>query len=81
MTQTALVTGADRGLGQALVAGLCARGWRGFAGQYMPDWPELGQLAQQHPGRLHIVPLPMWPRSSPREQPPRRWLRSPTGLT
>lgn len=57
MTQTALVTGADRGLGQALVAGLCARGWQVFAGQYMPDWPELGQLAQQHPGRLHIVPL------------------------
>ncbi len=57
MTQTALVTGADRGLGQALVAGLCDRGWQVFAGQYMPDWPDLGQLVEQCPDRLHIVPL------------------------
>lgn len=30
--KTALVTGADRGLGAALVAGLAARGWMVFAG-------------------------------------------------
>jgi NAD(P)-dependent dehydrogenase (short-subunit alcohol dehydrogenase family) len=57
MTRTAIVTGADRGLGQALTAGLLARGWQVFAGQYMPDWPELGQLAEQYPDLLHPVPL------------------------
>ena len=57
MERTALVTGADRGLGSALCAGLLARGWRVVAGQYMPDWPELGALAEQHPDALHVVPL------------------------
>ncbi len=57
MTSTAFVTGADRGLGLALCAGLLARGWRVFAGQYMPDWPELGALAEQFPGALTTVPL------------------------
>ncbi len=54
---TALVTGADRGLGHALCAGLLASGWRVFAGQYMPDWPDLAELAAQHPSRLTAVPL------------------------
>lgn len=57
MQGTALVTGADRGLGSALCAGLLARGWHVLAGQYMPDWPELGALAEQCPELLHIVPL------------------------
>jgi NAD(P)-dependent dehydrogenase (short-subunit alcohol dehydrogenase family) len=57
MQSTALVSGADRGLGSALCAGLLSRGWRVLAGQYMPDWPELAALAEQHPGLLHIVPL------------------------
>jgi NAD(P)-dependent dehydrogenase (short-subunit alcohol dehydrogenase family) len=57
MERTALVTGADRGLGFALCAGLLARGWHVVAGQYMPDWPELGALAEQHPDALHVVPL------------------------
>ena len=57
MKTTALVTGADRGLGSALCAGLLARGWRVLAGQYMPDWPELAALAEQYPGLLHILPL------------------------
>jgi NAD(P)-dependent dehydrogenase (short-subunit alcohol dehydrogenase family) len=57
MYRTALVTGADRGLGSALCAGLLARGWRVLAGQYMPDWPELAALAEQYPGLLHIIPL------------------------
>lgn len=55
--QTAFVTGADRGLGLALVAGLLARGWRVFAGQYQPAWPELGALASRFPTTLHLVPL------------------------
>jgi NAD(P)-dependent dehydrogenase (short-subunit alcohol dehydrogenase family) len=57
MEQTALVTGADRGLGSALVEGLLARGWCVFAGQHRPDWPELDALAARFPGLLHIVPL------------------------
>ena len=48
LQQTALVTGADRGLGSALCAGLLERGWRVIAGQYMPGWPELGTLAAVH---------------------------------
>lgn len=54
---TALVTGADRGLGSALCAGLLAQGWRVLAGQYLPEWPELAVLADRYPGWLHRVPL------------------------
>lgn len=57
MAGVALVTGADRGLGQALCAGLLDRGWRVFAGQYMPEWPELAALAERFPGAVEIVPL------------------------
>jgi len=56
-TTSAFVTGADRGLGFALCAGLLQRGWRVFAGQYMPDWPDLADLADQHPAHLDLVPL------------------------
>ena len=57
MPSVALVTGADRGLGLALCAGLAERGWRVFAGQYMPDWPELPALAERHAGSVEVVPL------------------------
>jgi NAD(P)-dependent dehydrogenase (short-subunit alcohol dehydrogenase family) len=57
MEQTAFVTGADRGLGQALCAGLLQLGWRVFAGQYMPEWPSLAALAGRHREALHVVPL------------------------
>ena len=57
MTPIALVTGADRGLGLALSAGLLARGWHTLAGQYMPDWHELAALAERYPDRLTIIPL------------------------
>src|SRR5215212_4785503 len=53
----AFVTGADRGLGSALVTGLLEQGWWVFAGQHRPDWPELGALAARFPDALHIVPL------------------------
>jgi len=56
-TNNAFVTGADRGLGFALCAHLLQRGWHVFAGQYMPDWPDLATLADQYPERLDIVPL------------------------
>jgi NAD(P)-dependent dehydrogenase (short-subunit alcohol dehydrogenase family) len=57
MEHTALVTGADRGLGFALCAGLLERGWNVYAGQYMPDWPDLGALKGSFQGALHIIPL------------------------
>jgi NAD(P)-dependent dehydrogenase (short-subunit alcohol dehydrogenase family) len=57
MTNTVLVTEADRGLGFAISAGLLEQGWTVFAGQYMPDWPELSGLAARFPGSLHILPL------------------------
>lgn len=57
MTQTVLVTGADRGLGFSLCAGLLRLGWRVFAGQYMPDWPDLDALARQYPDHLTCVSL------------------------
>ena len=53
----AVVTGADRGLGLALAEGLLARGWRVFAGSYMPDWPQLGQLEERYPDLLVRLPL------------------------
>lgn len=57
MPSTALITGADRGLGLALSAGLLERGFRVFAGQHLADWPELSELAAGHAGALTIVPL------------------------
>ncbi len=55
--QHAVVTGADRGLGLALTEGLLARGWRVFAGSYLPDWPQLGELQEHYPDLLVILPL------------------------
>jgi NAD(P)-dependent dehydrogenase (short-subunit alcohol dehydrogenase family) len=57
MERTAFVTGADRGLGFELCAGLLGQGWRVFAGQYTPECPELPALAEKHPGALSLVPL------------------------
>jgi NAD(P)-dependent dehydrogenase (short-subunit alcohol dehydrogenase family) len=53
----AFVTGADRGLGFALCAGLLQRGWRVFAGRFLPDWPELDELGGHYPGLLTAVTL------------------------
>ena len=52
-----MVTGADRGLGLALTAGLLEKGWQVFAGQYMADWPELSDLAKIYPNTLMSIPL------------------------
>ena len=57
MERIAVVTGADRGLGLALAAGLLDKQWRVFAGQYMPDWPELSDLISRYPDQLTIVRL------------------------
>jgi NAD(P)-dependent dehydrogenase (short-subunit alcohol dehydrogenase family) len=57
MARTVFVTGADRGLGFALCAKLLEQDWQVFAGQYMPEWPDLATLLDQYPEALHIVPL------------------------
>ena len=57
MSRIALVTGADRGLGLALTARLLSLDWCVFAGQYLPDWPELDALAAHYPDRLTLLPL------------------------
>ena len=57
MYRTVFITGGDRGLGFALCAGLLEQGWEVFAGQYLPEWPDLTTLAGQYPHALHIIPL------------------------
>ncbi len=57
MHQLAFVTGADRGLGAALTAGLLEQGWRVFAGQYLPEWTQLSALQERFPEALHVIPL------------------------
>jgi NAD(P)-dependent dehydrogenase (short-subunit alcohol dehydrogenase family) len=64
MHNTAFITGADRGLGLALCAGLLAQGWRVLAGQYMPEWPELAVLAHRYPESLHLIALDVGSASS-----------------
>lgn len=54
---TAMVTGADHGLGLALVKGLLEEGATVFAGQFRPEEDGLGTLAGQYGERLKIVAL------------------------
>lgn len=57
-TLRSLVTGANRGLGLALVRTLLARGGRVVAACRHPGKAtELNRLAGEHPGRLHVLPL------------------------
>ena len=69
MARTVFVTGGDRGLGFALCAKLLEQGWQVFAGQYLPEWPDLSTLTGQYPKRCILFPwmsarwiLPMPPR-------------------
>jgi len=73
--QTALVTGADRGLGLAMTAELARRGWRVFASSYLVDWPELRELASRHPESITLVPLDIGSDSSVRKAMAKRWPR------
>jgi len=53
-----LVTGANRGIGLEFVRQLLARGERVVATCRQPARAhELNQLAGEHPGRLHVLPL------------------------
>lgn len=54
--KTALVTGADRGLGLSVAKGLLKEGWRVFAGKYLADYSLLEGLAAEEKS-LSILPL------------------------
>ena len=58
MTRTALVTGANRGIGLEFVRQLLARGDHVVAACRHPGKASaLNALAGEHPGRLHVLPL------------------------
>ncbi len=57
VTKTAFVTGADRGVGLALVKGLLAQGYDVFAGQYAEEVPAVQALMDEYAKQLQIVRL------------------------
>ena len=58
MARTALVTGANRGIGLEFVRQLLARGDHVVAACRHPGKAAaLNSLAGEHPGRLHVLPL------------------------
>jgi NAD(P)-dependent dehydrogenase (short-subunit alcohol dehydrogenase family) len=57
MIKTAYVTGADRGLGFAMVEELLKRGWQVFAGSYLSEKKELARLADMSPDALQVINL------------------------
>lgn len=57
MKKTVYITGTDRGLGLALTKVFLSSDYKVFAGSFMPDWPELGELKEQYGEDLAIIPL------------------------
>lgn len=58
MSRTAIVTGANRGIGLEFTRQLLARGDRVLAGCRQPGKAtDLNALTGHHPGRLHVLPL------------------------
>jgi len=55
MSDSVFITGADRGLGLALVRQFVDEGFLVFAGQYGPDGA-LGRLGEQFPVQLRVIP-------------------------
>lgn len=51
------ITGADRGIGQALTVEFLSHGYYVYAGQFMPEWPALEELKETYPETLQIIPL------------------------
>ncbi|MEF2964887.1 SDR family oxidoreductase [Paenibacillus sp. M1] len=67
MEYTALVTGADHGVGLALTVALLKRGCRVFAGRYNAEEVALEKLHQRFGDRLTLVPLDIGSDGSVRE--------------
>lgn len=65
--KTAYVTGSDRGLGLALVKVLLSKGYKVFAGSYMPEWPELNEVKETAGDSLTIISLDVTDEDSVRE--------------
>ncbi|HET8898266.1 MAG TPA: SDR family NAD(P)-dependent oxidoreductase, partial [Rhodanobacteraceae bacterium] len=58
MARTALITGANRGIGLEFVRQLARAGWQVIACCRHPGKAvELNALSGEHPGRLHVLPL------------------------
>lgn len=57
MKKSVLITGADRGVGSALVKEFLAKDYLVYAGRFMPEWKELDELSLQYPDTLRIVSL------------------------
>ena len=62
-----VITGADRGIGLALTETFLSHGYTVYAGQFMPDWPELAKIETRYPERMHILPLNVGDDQSVRE--------------
>ncbi len=57
MKKSAIITGADRGLGFAMVREFLEEGYLVYAGQYLPEWKELEELKEGYGENLILVPL------------------------
>ncbi|WP_169086253.1 SDR family NAD(P)-dependent oxidoreductase [Paenibacillus sp. PL91] len=57
MKKSAFVTGADRGVGLALVKGLLNQSYQVFAGQYAEEVPQLAELKDAYGERLQVLRL------------------------
>lgn len=57
VSKKVLITGADRGLGYSFAKLLLEKQYHVFAGQYLEEWHFLGELKQQFPDTLDIIPL------------------------
>ena len=55
--ENVFITGADRGVGFALCEEFAAHGFRVLAGQYMPEWGALAELAEKYPGQVECILL------------------------
>ena len=55
--KTVFITGADRGLGQSLTSVFLEKGFKVYAGQFLPQWHELNQLKEKYDDSLIILPL------------------------
>lgn len=57
MKKSAFVTGADRGVGLAIVKGLLNQSYQVFAGQYAEEVPQLAELKDAYGERLQVLRL------------------------
>lgn len=61
--KTAVISGADRGLGLSMATALLAQGWRVFAGRFLEEYALLDELQAQYP-ELYPVQMDVSSRES-----------------